>query len=99
MANWQRSLAGIDTVILPMARDQADGIKMRRALPSANRRMIGPFVLFDHFGPEELDADHGFDMRPHPHAGLATVTYLVDGETIGTVSAERRASFRVRSTG
>ncbi|WP_245441945.1 pirin family protein [Mesorhizobium hawassense] len=53
---------------------------MRRALPSANRRMIGPFVKFDHFGPEELDADRGFDIRPRPHTGLATVTYLVDGE-------------------
>ena len=72
--------SGIDTVIVPGIHYLTDGFKVRRALPTANRRMIGPFVLFDHFGPEELDADHGFDIRPEPHSGLATVTYLVDGE-------------------
>ncbi|TPI78475.1 pirin family protein [Mesorhizobium sp. B2-8-9] len=82
MTNRQGDIAGIDTVILPVVRDPADGFKVRRALPDSNRRMIGPFILFDHFGPEELDADHGFDIRPHPHVGLATVTYLIDGEII-----------------
>ncbi|MER8995487.1 pirin family protein [Mesorhizobium sp. M0678] len=44
--------------------------------------MIGPFILFDHFGPAIFDAGHGFDMGPHPHIGVAAVTYLIDGEIV-----------------
>lgn len=82
MTNREGSIAGIETVIFPVAHNLADGFKVRRALPSADRHMIGPFVLLDHFGPEELVADGGFDIRPNPHTGLATMTYLVDGEII-----------------
>lgn len=53
---------------------------MARVLPSAARRAVGPFVFFDHMGPAELPAGRGIDVRPHPHIGLATVTYLFEGE-------------------
>ena len=76
-----QSVASIDTVILPSLRD-LDGFKVRRVLPSGHGRMIGPFILFDHMGPAVFDAGRGFDMGPHPHIGLATVTYLIDGEIL-----------------
>jgi len=78
----QSNVASINTVISALVRDLADGFTVRRALPSGHRRMIGPFILFDHMGPAVFDAGHGFDMAPHPHIGLATVTYLADGEII-----------------
>lgn len=56
--------------------------RVRRVLPSAKRLAIGPFVFLDHFGPEALPAGHGFDVRPHPHIGLATVTYLFEGVVV-----------------
>src|SRR6202020_1225 len=55
------------------------GMNVRRALPSAERRAVGPFVFFDHMGPFEQAPGVGLDVRPHPHIGLATVTYLFDG--------------------
>jgi len=55
---------------------------VRRALPSARRRMVGPFIFFDHFGPAEFRSGAGLDVRPHPHIGLATVSYLFDGEIV-----------------
>lgn len=73
-------LDGVEMIVLPPLRDLGDGFFVRRALPSAHRRMIGPFIFFDHMGPAAFDAGHGFDVRPHPHIGLSTVTYLIDGE-------------------
>jgi redox-sensitive bicupin YhaK (pirin superfamily) len=70
----------VDMIILPPVRDLGDGFTVRRALPSAHRRMVGPFIFFDQMGPTVLDAGQGLDVRPHPHIGLATVTYLLDGE-------------------
>jgi redox-sensitive bicupin YhaK (pirin superfamily) len=64
--------------ILPRARDLG-GLEVRRVLPAAARRMVGPFVFFDQFGPVELAPGQGLDVRPHPHIGLATVTYLFEG--------------------
>lgn len=61
------------------ARDLGDGFTVRRFMPSVQRRSVGPFVFFDHFGPTVLEPGHPFDVRPHPHIGLATVTYLLDG--------------------
>ena len=58
------------------------GFSVRRALPHASRRTVGPFVFFDHFGPAEFKSGHGLDVRPHPHIGLSTLTYLYDGEII-----------------
>ncbi|HXU71834.1 MAG TPA: pirin family protein [Polyangia bacterium] len=56
------------------------GFTVRRLLPSAERRLVGPFIFFDHMGPSELEPGHGIDVRPHPHIALATVTYLFEGE-------------------
>jgi hypothetical protein len=54
--------------------------RVRRALPAAGRQMVGPFIFFDQMGPAEFLVGTGIDVRPHPHIGLATVTYLFDGE-------------------
>ena len=70
----------VDAVILPPVRDLGDGFSVRRALPSAQRRMVGPFIFFDQMGPAAFTGDQALDVRPHPHIGLATVTYLLDGE-------------------
>jgi redox-sensitive bicupin YhaK (pirin superfamily) len=69
----------IDLVIVPRSVDLG-GFAVRRALPHVKRRMVGPFIFFDHFGPVEFRAGAGIDVRPHPHIGLATVTFLFDGE-------------------
>ena len=69
----------IETLIIPRARDIGD-FEVRRALPSAKRQMVGPFVFFDQMGPAEFITEQGIDVRPHPHIGLATVTYLYKGE-------------------
>jgi redox-sensitive bicupin YhaK (pirin superfamily) len=68
----------IETVIVPRARDLGD-FEVRRALPSAQRQMVGPFIFFDQFGPTLLKEGKGMDVRPHPHIGLATVSWLFDG--------------------
>ena len=72
----------LESVIMPRTRDLGDGFEVRRALPSAQRRMVGPFVFFDQMGPVTLRTGRGLDVRPHPHIGLATVTYLFDGEIL-----------------
>src|SRR4051812_10049124 len=69
----------IETVIVPRARDLGS-FEVRRALPSVQRRMVGPFIFFDQMGPSEFLLGAGIDVRPHPHIGLSTVTYLFDGE-------------------
>jgi redox-sensitive bicupin YhaK (pirin superfamily) len=74
-----RSCDALDLVIVPRTRDLGDGFAVRRALPHGKRQMVGPFIFFDHFGPVQHIAGHGMDVRPHPHIGLATVTYLFDG--------------------
>ena len=71
----------IDTVIVPRARDLG-GFSVRRALPSAKRQMVGPFIFFDQMGPAEFIVGEGIDVRPHPHIGLATLTYLIDGAIV-----------------
>ena len=64
---------------MPRARD-IGGFEVRRALPAPRRRMVGPFIFFDQMGPAEFITGQGIDVRPHPHIGLATVTYLYRGE-------------------
>ncbi|MGA9422969.1 MAG: pirin family protein [Rhodanobacteraceae bacterium] len=59
--------------------DLGGGFMIRRVLPSSSRHAVGPFVFMDHFGPVTLPADRPLDVRPHPHIGLATVTYLWEG--------------------
>jgi len=60
-------------------RDLGGGLRVNRLLPAATRQSVGPFVFFDHFGPMTVSPDHNVDVRPHPHIGLATVTYLFEG--------------------
>ncbi len=58
------------------------GFEVRRVLPAFPRQRVGPFIFFDHFGPVAFPPGHGMDVRPHPHIGLATVTYLFEGEIL-----------------
>ncbi len=58
------------------------GFTVRRILPHPNKRTVGPFVFFDHMGPATFPAGQGIDVRPHPHIGLATVTYLLEGSIL-----------------
>lgn len=69
----------IETLIIPRARDLG-GFEVRRALPAPKRQMVGPFIFFDQMGPAEFLTGNGIDVRPHPHIGLATVTYLYKAE-------------------
>ncbi|MDQ7968894.1 MAG: pirin family protein [Oxalicibacterium faecigallinarum] len=73
-------LSALETVVVPRTRDLGDNFEVRRALPTTRKRMVGPFVFLDQMGPHGFEAGHGLDVRPHPHIGLATVTYLLDGE-------------------
>ena len=73
---------GVETVILPPVRDLGEGFTVRRALPSAERRMVGPFIFFDQMGRATFGPGEGLDVRPHPHIGLATITYLIEGEIL-----------------
>jgi redox-sensitive bicupin YhaK (pirin superfamily) len=68
----------MEDVILPRAHD-IGGFEVRRALPATQRQMVGPFIFFDQMGPGEFLTGRGLDVRPHPHIGLSTVTYLFDG--------------------
>jgi redox-sensitive bicupin YhaK (pirin superfamily) len=84
------ALDAIETVIIPRARDLG-GFEVRRALPAPQRQMVGPFIFFDQMGPAEFLTPQGIDVRPHPHIGLATVTYLHEGrihhrDSLGTDS-------------
>ncbi|MEQ8816063.1 MAG: pirin family protein [Thalassobaculum sp.] len=89
----QSETAGIETVIVPRARD-IGGFEVRRALPSARRQMVGPFIFWDQMGPARFPLGEGMDVRPHPHIGLSTLTYLFEGEvmhrdSLGTAQAIR----------
>jgi redox-sensitive bicupin YhaK (pirin superfamily) len=84
----------VDSVIIPPSRDLGDGFTVRRALPSPKRRMVGPFIFLDQMGPVAFADDQALDVRPHPHIGLATVTYLLEGEimhrdSLGSLQAIR----------
>lgn len=88
-----RAADAIDLVVVPRSVDVGH-FAVRRALPHVNRRMVGPFIFFDHFGPAEFRAGQGIDVRPHPHIGLATVTFLFDGEIIHRDSLGTDAAIR-----
>lgn len=75
------SADAIELVVVPRSVD-IGGFAVKRALPTIKRRMVGPFIFLDQMGPGEFPAGEGLDVRPHPHIGLATVTYLFDGEII-----------------
>jgi len=76
-----RPADGVDLVLVPRAHD-IGGFEVRRALPAQQRQMVGPFIFFDQMGPGEFLAGRGLDVRPHPHIGLSTVTYLFEGEIL-----------------
>jgi redox-sensitive bicupin YhaK (pirin superfamily) len=77
-----RTKAGpVELVIEPRARDLG-GFEVRRVLPASARQLVGPFIFFDHFGPATFAAGKGLDVRPHPHIGLSTITYLFEGEIL-----------------
>jgi redox-sensitive bicupin YhaK (pirin superfamily) len=71
----------VTALIEPRSRDLG-GFSVRRVLPAARARTVGPFVFFDHMGPAQYSAGTGIDVRPHPHIGIATVTYLFEGEIL-----------------
>jgi redox-sensitive bicupin YhaK (pirin superfamily) len=75
------SVAAIEHVIDARPRDLG-GFSVRRALPASARRLVGPFIFFDQMGPARFGPGQGIDVRPHPHIGLATVTYLFEGEIV-----------------
>jgi redox-sensitive bicupin YhaK (pirin superfamily) len=70
----------LDLVIESRRKDLGGGLEVGRVLPFVRRRMVGPFIFLDHMGPADFRSGQGIDVRPHPHIGLATVTYLFDGE-------------------
>lgn len=70
---------GIQLSLTGQIKDLGHGFLVRRLLPATQRRSVGPFVFFDHFGPVTVEPGASHDVRPHPHIGLATVTYLFDG--------------------
>lgn len=73
-------MSSVALVIDPRPSDLGDGFFVRRALPYMKKRMIGPFIFWDHMGPASFDQDHEMKVRAHPHIGLATITYLFKGE-------------------
>ncbi|MDX2204077.1 MAG: pirin family protein [Hyphomicrobiaceae bacterium] len=79
VAGDRHACDALEHVIVPRARDLG-GFSVRRALPAAQKQMVGPFIFFDQMGPAEFVIGKGIDVRPHPHIGLATVTYLFEGE-------------------
>ena len=99
----KQSCDAIEHVIVPRARDLG-GFEVRRALPSAKTQMVGPFIFFDQMGPAEFILGTGIDVRPHPHIGLATVTYLFEGEiwhrdSLGTSMPIRPGDVNLMSSG
>jgi redox-sensitive bicupin YhaK (pirin superfamily) len=83
----------VERVIEPRPRDLG-GFAVRRLLPAPGLQTVGPFIFFDHMGPAEFGPEHGVNVRPHPHIGLATVTYLFDGaflhrDSLGTAMVIR----------
>ncbi|PIL40355.1 hypothetical protein CR103_07995 [Massilia psychrophila] len=100
----QQSDTALEVVVVPRTHDLGDQFIVRRALPSKQRRMVGPFVFLDQMGPHVFSAGQGLDVRPHPHIGLATVTYLLDGEimhrdSLGTVQSIRPGAVNWMSAG
>jgi len=96
--------AALEMAIEPRTRDLGGGFQVRRVLPFAKRRALGPFVFFDHMGPTAFPAGAGLDVRPHPHIGLATVTYLFEGEithrdSIGSVQVIRAGAINWMTAG
>ncbi|WP_114971477.1 pirin family protein [Rhodoferax ferrireducens] len=71
----------VELIIQPRDKDLG-GFSVRRCLPTTQRKMVGPWIFFDHMGPAEFPAGQGINVRPHPHVNIATVTYLFEGEIL-----------------
>lgn len=74
--------SGIKIIVTPRESDIGGGFLVRRLLPMPELRAVGPFIFFDHLGPATFAPGSGIDVKPHPHIGLATITYLLDGEIL-----------------
>jgi len=73
----------VERLILPSVKDLGGGFEVRRALPSPMRQMVGPFIFLDSFGPAVFrEGEESIDVRPHPHIGLSTLTYLIEGDIV-----------------
>ena len=79
LATCTQAGGAIEMLIAPDEKDLGE-FRVRRLLPSPDRRMVGPFIFFDHMGPAEFPPGAGIQVRPHPHIGIATVTFLFEGE-------------------
>lgn len=93
----------IELLIQPRDRDLG-GFSVRRVLPTTGRKMVGPWIFFDHMGPAAFPAGEGINVRPHPHVNLATVTYLFEGEilhrdSLGSVQAIRPGEINLMVAG
>ncbi|MEJ8567151.1 pirin family protein [Elongatibacter sediminis] len=93
----------VELTIRPRDHDLG-GFSVRRVLPAPRRRMVGPFIFFDHMGPAEFPPGEGIQVRPHPHIGLATVTYLFEGEimhrdSLGFVQPIRAGAVNLMTAG
>ncbi len=75
-------MSGLERIIDGNRKDLGHGLMVSRMLPVIGKHMIGPFVFLDHMGPVQFEPGHGLDVRPHPHIGLSTVTFLFDGEFV-----------------
>ena len=98
-----RAEGSVELLIEPNAKDLG-GFSVRRVLPSPERRMVGPFIFFDHVGPAEFPPGEGIQVRPHPHICLATVTYLFEGEimhrdSLGCVQPIRAGAVNLMTAG
>lgn len=93
----------LEMAIIPRTSD-IGGFEVKRALPFRNKRMVGPFIFWDQMGPGEFLAGQGIDVRPHPHIGLSTVTYLFEGEidhrdSLGTYAEVKPGDINLMSAG
>jgi len=95
-------MSGVSNLVPAARRDLGDGFLVLRAVPTMAARSVGPFVFVDHFGPTTMAPGKTMDVRPHPHIGLATVTYLFTGsiihrDSLGTVTRPTRARRRTNA--
>ncbi len=95
--------SAVEVILKPRDKDLG-GFSVRRLLPTARRKMVGPWIFFDHMGPARFPAGSGINVRPHPHIGIATVTYLFDGEilhrdSLGSLQPIRPGDINLMVTG
>ena len=95
--------SAIALTVDPVSHDLG-AFEVRRAVPQAKCRMVGPFVFIDQFGPAQYDIGNGMDVRPHPHIGLSTVTYLMQGaidhrDSLGSFATIRPGAVNLMTAG